>query len=368
MNDEPSGSLVTEVEVSLVNADRVIDRLLGHMAEHEFSVARYDGGGTVTFLAGETVMQRRPGGLLMRATAVHEAGLAYMKSVMASHLIEFAEGGRPEIVWTGHGADAKVFPNFREMTVTKVRDITPHMRRITLSGNDLGSFATGGMHFKLFVPPEGVTAPEWPVPGRDGLPVWPADDKRPIVRTYTIRGIDAAAGTFDVDFVLHGDHGTDSTSHSVGSRWAIRAKSGDVVGARGPVGRATPKADWYLLVGDETALPVISRQLETLPSTARGVALIEIASDAERQEIEHATGLDVRWLYRNGAEPGTTALLAGAVRAIEMPPVGTAVHAFAGVEAEAAKAIRHHWREVLQLDKKDVQVGAYWRRGIAEGV
>jgi NADPH-dependent ferric siderophore reductase len=39
----------------------------------------------------------------------------------------------------------------------------------------------------------------------------------------------------------------------------------------------------------------------------------------------------------------------------------------AGVEAKAFKAIRHHWREVLNLDKKDVLPSTYWRRGKAEG-
>lgn len=361
---EPSSTFLAEVEVSLANAEQVIDLVLGHLAKHEFAVTRQDGGGIVAFLAGEALVHHHPGSILVRATATSEAGLAYIKSVMASQLIDFAEGARPQIVWIGHGADAKVFPNFREMTVTRVQDITAHMRRITLSGPDLESFAAGGLHFKLLVPPEGVTKPEWPVPGADGLPVWPADDKRPSVRTYTIRRIDAAAGTFEVDFVLHDDHGAD---HSVGSSWAMRAVPGDIVGVRGPVGRAIPAADWYLLVGDEAALPAIARHLETLPAGARGIALIEIADETEQQDIEHRTGIEVRWLYRNGAAPGTTTLLADAVRAIGMPPAGNAIYAFAGVEAEAFAAIRHHWREVLQLDKKNVLVNTYWRKGMAEG-
>jgi NADPH-dependent ferric siderophore reductase len=359
MHIDPSSALVAEADIAVTDADRLIDRLLAHLARHEFAVSRSERGGTVQFLAGETLIQSRPGGLAMRAIATQEAGLAYMKGVMASNLLEFADGERPQIVWTGHGADARVFPNFREMTVTRVENVTPHMRRITLAGSDLESFATGGLHFKLLVPPEGVTEPEWPVPGKDGLPIWPAEDKRPSVRTYTIRRIDAAAGRFDVDFVVH-------PGHSVGSRWAMRARPGDIVGVRGPVGRPVPAADWYLLVGDEAALPAIARHLETLPVGAPGVALIEVADETERQRIEHQTAIDLRWLYRNGAEPGTTTLLADAVRSLEMPPASTEIHAFAGVEAEAFNAIRHHWREVLKLDKKDVLVSTYWRRGKAE--
>jgi NADPH-dependent ferric siderophore reductase len=364
MSTDNPAPLLAEVQVLLVNARQVADRLLEHMARHEFAVTRSEDGGAVAFHVGNAWLQASGSGLFIRATAAQEAGLAYVKSVMASHLIDFAEGGRPEIVWTGHGADATAFPNFREMTVTDVADITPHMRRIRLEGADLASFATGGLHFKLFVPPEGIAVPEWPVPGRDGLPIWPAEEKRPRVRTYTIRRIDAEAGWFDVDFVLHGDDGADQ---GVGARWAMKARPGDIVGARGPVGRAVPQVDWYLLAGDETALPVIARQLESLPASARGVALVEIAEEGERQRIEHQTGIELRWLVRNGVAPGTTTLLADAVRAVEVPADGTTIYAFAGVEAEAFKAIRQHWREVLKLDKKDVVVNTYWRRGLAEG-
>lgn len=358
MQAEPSKTLLSVADIALANADQVIDRVLDHMVRYEFAVSRDQDGGTVTFLVGEVLMQTRVGGLHMRATAAHDAGLAYIKSVMAGHVIEYADS-RPEIVWTGDGADATAFPNFREMSVTRVHDITPHMRRITLSGSNLESFVSGALHLKLLVPPSGVTEPEWPVPGKDGLAVWPSDDKRPSVRTYTIRRIDGAAGTMDVDFVIH-------AGHSVGSLWATNAKPGDIVGIRGPVGRATPEVDWYLLVGDEAALPAIARTLETLPTNARGIALIEVDDESERQDIEHETGIEVRWLYRDGAEPGTTTLLPDAVRAVEMPPQGTSIYAMAGVEAEAFKTIRHHWREVLKLDKKDVMVSTYWRKGAAE--
>lgn len=359
MQAEPT-PLRAEAEVALADPGRLIDRVLDHFAAHEFGVTREGDIARVAFLSGEAVLQVRPDALALRATAAHDAGLAYMKTVLATHVIGFAEGVRPEIVWTGHGADATAFPNFREMVVTQVADLTPHMRRIRLAGSDLDSFAANGLHFKLFVPPAGLARPEWPVPGRDGLPVWPAEDKRPAVRTYTIRRIDAGAGVFDVDFVLHGDHG-------IGSAWAMRARPGDIVGARGPLGRPIAKAEWYLLAGDETALPVIARHLEELPRDARGVALIEAGDETDRQEIACPPGIDLRWLYRRGAAPGTTTLLPDAVRAVAMPPPGTAIHALAGVEADAFKAIRHHWREVLKLDKKDVQAATYWRRGKAEG-
>jgi len=357
---QPASALQAEAEVAIPNPAHTIEKVFEHLAGHDLDIRRIADGAAASLLYGTASMHALADGVLMRARAEDEAGLAYIKGMMASHLIEFAEGPRPQIVWTGDGVDATTFPNFREMRVVRIADITPHMRRVTLSGHGLERFATHGLHFKLFVPPAGVSEPEWPVPGKDGLPIWPSDDKRPKIRTYTVRSIDPGAGTFDVDFVMHGDR-------SVGSRWAMHATPGDIVGVRGPVGRPVPDADWYLLAGDETALPAIARTLESLPAGKAGVALIEVADESETQPIRHDTGIEVRWLFRNGAEPGTTTQLADAVRAVPMPAAGTRIHAMAGVEFDTFKAIRRYWRDELGLDKKDVLATAYWRRGKAEG-
>lgn len=39
----------------------------------------------------------------MSVKADDETGLAFMKSLAASHLIEFVEGERPHFAWTGDG-------------------------------------------------------------------------------------------------------------------------------------------------------------------------------------------------------------------------------------------------------------------------
>ncbi|WP_415213566.1 siderophore-interacting protein [Shinella sp.] len=70
--------------------------------------------------------------------------------------------------------------------------------------------------------------------GRRRLPVWSADNRQPQVRTYTVRRLDPEVGTIDVDFVLHGDH-------NLGSRWALNARPGDVIGVRGSTGRRSSR-------------------------------------------------------------------------------------------------------------------------------
>lgn len=353
-------SFQAQAEVPLAEPERLIERVFAHFAGHDAEIMPIERGSSARFFFGRVSMQAQPKGVVMVVVAEDPVALSRMKSLAAGHLIEFAEGERPRFAWTGDGVGEAQFPNFREMTVERVTEVTPHMRRITLSGTDLDRYATHGPHLKLFVPPEGLARPEWPVPGEDGLPVWPADDRRPCVRTFTVRHVDLAAGTIDVDFALHGDHG-------VGSRWSIQARPGDLVGVRGPIGLRAPAADWYLLVGDETALPVIARTLESLPANAKGVAIIEVADGSEQQPIRYDADIELHWLHRNGAEAGTTSMLVDSVRSVDMPPAETRIHAMAGVEYTAFKAIRRYWRDELKLNKKDVLPVAYWRRGRAEG-
>lgn len=363
MQAEPADakrSFQAQADVSLADPERVIERVFEHFAGHDAEITPIEHGSSANFFFGNLFMKTRPQGVTMGVSAEDEFGLSYMKWFAAEHLLEFVGGERPRFAWTGDGIGLSQFPNFREMTVERIADVTPHMRRITLSGNDLDRYVTGGQHLKLFVPPKGIGKPEWPVPGEDGLPIWPAGDRRPTVRTYTVRNLDLDTGTVNVDFVLHGDHG-------VGSRWALDARPGDLIAIRGPVGRPVPEADWYLLVGDETALPVIARTLESLPASAKGFAFIEVADESERQPIRYDCGVELHWLHRNGAEPGTTSLLVDAMRTVEMPPAGTRIHAMAGVEYTAFKAIRHYWLDELHLNRKDVLPVAYWRRGVAEG-
>ncbi|CAH1650884.1 Fe(3+)-hydroxamate ABC transporter permease FhuB [Hyphomicrobiales bacterium] len=79
-------------------------------------------------------------------------------------------------------------------------------------------------------------------------------------RVYTIRAIDHARKELAIDVVLHDD--------SVGSNWARNAEPGDRAGLLGPGGGDVIPADWYLLCGDETALPAIARIAAELPAGA----------------------------------------------------------------------------------------------------
>lgn len=349
--------LIAEARTKLPDAVSVVRDVCEHFLEHDARIAVEGDTHTVTFDFGVGTLQVQSDALTLRAAAKDINELYFLRLVLAGHIKEFAGLAEPEIIWSGAGSDLVTPPNFRLARVIAVRDVTPHMRRVTFSGGDLARYAgDDNIHVGLVIPPEGHD-PVWPTVGKDGLIQWHAGPGRPTMRRYTIRRYDATAGTLDIDFVVHEDAGP-------GSAFALRAKPGDMVGLLGPGGGGMPpRADWYLLVGDETALPAIARIIETLPPQARGIALIEVSDDAEEQRIEAKAGIDIRWLHRNGAETGATALLADAVRETAFPDDGASVFAWIACELDGFKAIRAHLRKERGLKKTEHFAVAYWRKG-----
>ena len=242
--------------------------------------------------------------------------------------------------------------------VVRTYDLTPHMRRIVLGGRDLDTFDVPrnalGPYIKLLIPPKNAE-PEWPTLSTDGRLIWPAVDRRPIMRTYSVRRFDKAARELHVDFVMHGDRG-------VASAWAAQAQPGDTVGLWGPGCTTTQNIDWYLFAGDHTALPAIAFILENLPATARGEAFIEIPNESEKQIFSKPSGVDVKWLVSNGANLG----LQEAVKAASWPS-DSRVFVWAGAESATARSIRKHMRAKHRLDQQQMYVLNHWRRGSAEG-
>ncbi|WP_108398169.1 siderophore-interacting protein [Devosia submarina] len=244
----------------------------------------------------------------------------------------------------------------RLLEVTDVVDITPRMRRISLHG-DMTGFASAGHadHIKAFFFPDGVEPHTAPI-GERGAEFAPGE--KPEMRDYTPRYWDVAKGTLELDFVLHGD--------GPASSWAAQAEIGQKLVIGGPRGSLVVPAafDWYLLVGDETALPAIGRRIEELPAGARVVAIIEVADQAEEQRFETQTDLDLIYCHRNGLAAGTTDLLLQAVKRQAFPS-GTAYAYIAG-ESSISKAVRAHLTEERGFNPEYVKAAGYWLLGVAD--
>ena len=219
------------------------------------------------------------------------------------------------------------------LKVLKSFDITPHMRRVQLIGDNLAEFE--------------------PRAGQEIVLQLSDRSGEPARRHYTIRRFDRASKIIDVDFVLHGHR-------TPGVAWALDAKPGDLLDIRGPRGRIAiePAAAWYLFLGDETAIPTIFGLIESLPATARAFAFIEIGDDGEKQGVDAAAQLQLTFLSRNGAAPGPNDILSKALAGFALPP-GKG-QAFTLGETSNIRGLRHSLVE-RGMDRSQIYSEGYWR-------
>jgi NADPH-dependent ferric siderophore reductase len=254
--------------------------------------------------------------------------------------------------------------------VVRTEQLTSHMVRVVLGGNGFDTFTPSEFtdsYVKLIFVADDVDVAALPQPlTLDSFADLPAA-KKPVVRTITVRRADPGAREIAVDIAVHGDHGA-------AGPWAATAQPGQPIYLMGPSGAFTPDpaADWYLLAGDETALPAISVALESLPANAIGRVFIEIAEPEDEIPLTAPDGVQINWLYRGGRadlvgedRAGDNAPLVGAVKtALWLPGQ---VHAFIHGEAQAVMHnLRPYIRKERGVDAKWASISGYWRRGRTE--
>lgn len=236
----------------------------------------------------------------------------------------------------------------RRVRVVRTEQLSPRMVRVTFTGDDLAAFAWNGpaAHIKLAFPEPGQT--EVPLPEPDG--------PRPAtMRTYTPRRFDPAVPELDIEFVLHGD--------GPASAWAAQAEPGQglLLAGPGPSYQIVPDAAWFLLVGDDAALPAIQTILDALPAGVRAHALLEVAAAGEERPLATAAQLDVTWLHRDPDPARADAALEAAVRAFALPDGAGRV--YVGGEAAAIRRIRRHLLQDRGLDSATIVTRGYWKLG-----
>ena len=227
------------------------------------------------------------------------------------------------------------------LTVTTSEWLSPHMLRVHFTSAELEGFESAAPddHIKLIVPEP-----------------FAAGEER-CARDYTPRAFDAAMGTLTIDFALH-DAGP-------ATRWALAARPGDRIQIGGPKGSTVvaDDFDWYLLIGDETALPSIGRRLEELRADApvRVVAVVDNAAD--RQAFAARDQLDVQWLARDGAGSGDADLVKAALSTGPLP-LGEGL-VWIAAEAKVARALRDYVIGDLRHPKAWTKASGYWTAGAA---
>lgn len=226
----------------------------------------------------------------------------------------------------------------RRLTVREAFDLTPAMRRIVLEGPELEGFlsASPDDHIKIFLP--------------DGA----GEIAR---RDYTPRRHDAAAGTLTLDFAIH--------EAGPATRWAIEAAPGATLDIGGPRGSfvVSDSFDWWLLIGDETALPAMGRRIEEMAPGRRVIALGAVTGPAEEQRFETRAALEMRWVHRPAAQADDPAPLLAALAPLALPPGDGFV--WIAAEARVARALR---AELLARGQRAewMRAAGYWLKGQAD--
>ncbi|MGY1696411.1 siderophore-interacting protein [Geodermatophilus sp. SYSU D00814] len=293
---------------------------------------------------------------------------------------------------------------FFDTVVARVRLLGPSIVRITLTGPRLGEFGVAGddQRVKLVLVPDPTALAELHAAGAEWYPAWCAlpEERRPVLRTYTVRAARPEAAEVDLDVVLHG---VDDGSAGPAATWAAQAAPGDPVVLMGPdrpgrgrawgVEWAPPQtARCLLLAGDETAVPAVGAILESLPPGRRAVAVLEVPGGRDVQDLRLPVGVEVRWLARGDRRRGE--LLVPAVHAAlvdlgiaaapapdpedvdldsgplwevpEDPGAGAGCYAWLAGEAGVVKRLRRHLVADLGVDRRSVAFMGYWREGRSE--
>lgn len=227
-----------------------------------------------------------------------------------------------------------------ELAVVATEWLSPHLVRVRLGGPGFAAFEDRPETDK-YVKLKFTTSPP---------------DAHPVTRTYTIRRVDPASETLDIDFVVHGDEG-------LAGPWAAKVAPGAPLSLLGPGGgyRPDPDAAWYLFAGDLSAVPAIASALEALPDDAVGIAHLEVESGEAVLDLAAPPGVEVRWIVDPGHETGR---LADAVRDTAWRPGH--VDVFAHGERESMKELRRVLFEERGLTRGQVSLSGYWARGRTE--
>lgn len=182
--------------------------------------------------------------------------------------------------------------------------------------------------------------------------LWFDNHGKPHQRGYTLVDPDPAAGTFDVDFVLHAGCASD---------WARAARPGDTIEATvqgSAFGVPDPLPSRLLMVGDAASRPAIDSLLDAMPLTPATIWYETSHPEDAEHVLRHRTA--GRELFTVPRRDGG-AHLAQTVRS-ELPE-RLAPDAFVWIACDTAttRTLASFARKQLSVPKERLYALGYWR-------
>lgn len=227
----------------------------------------------------------------------------------------------------------------RKLVVSGADYVTPKMLRLRLEGGDLAGFTSGAPddHIKVF------TA---------------AADGREERRDYTPRRYDAAKNELLIDFALH--------EAGPVTDWARNAKPGDTIEIGGPRGSIVvpDDFDWWLLIGDETALPAIGRRIEEASPGRKIISIVSVTDVSEEQLFDTMAVHRAIWVHRPLEQADDPSHLVRALDVLDLPSGDGFV--WIAAEANVARALRSRITDEMGHPAQWLKASGYWVKGQAD--
>lgn len=226
----------------------------------------------------------------------------------------------------------------REVIVAEVESVSPRMLRLHFESPELEGFHSPAAddHIAIF-------------------PLSPEGEE--VKRHYTPRAFDPARRRLTVDFALH--------EAGPATHWAERARVGDALSIGGPRSSldVSEGFDWYLLIGDETALPAIGRRVETLRAGVPVWTVVLLFDEREEQRFVTEADWSPSWVLRGEPSLADAAHARAAVEQLRLPE-GNGFVWIAG-EASLARELRA-WFFERGHPRKWIHASSYWKLGVAD--
>ncbi|WP_322410008.1 siderophore-interacting protein [Microbacterium invictum] len=237
---------------------------------------------------------------------------------------------------------------FRRVRLQSREWLTPGYVRVRLVGDELAGFVSLGAddHLRIFFP--------------EGEPESVEEFRAAPSREYTPARFDADG--LELEFAIHGDPAAGTAG--VAAAWAATAPIGALAGIGGPRGSKVVdgRPDYWMLAGDETAVPAMRRFAELMDDQARGRILVEVADAAHELPIDAPAGVVVEQVHRGTTAPGSA--LAARLDALgdEERPEGS-ILGFVAAEQSIVKPGRELLLERWAVPADQTIIKGYWKRG-----
>ena len=222
----------------------------------------------------------------------------------------------------------------RTLQVAAKQHITPRLLRIVFRADALQGFDSPSPddHIKIFLPASG--------------------DEKAISRDFTPRAWDLEAGTITIDFALH--------EAGPATEWALAAQVGDRLEIGGPRGSTVvpDDFDWYLLIGDATALPSISRRLETMRIGVPVEVFLLVANSEEKQDFVTTANCNLHWSICSESSRDNAAALRSALETFDLRAGDGYI--WIAAEAYVSRDLYSYFVEKRGHPKEWVKASAYW--------